>query len=65
MLTSEHLGPSMITRFLKNQSGATAIEYGLIVAVLSLAIMAGVATTSNSINNLFNTTAGKIDASYQ
>ena len=32
----------MIRRFLEDKSGATAIEYGLIVAVLSLAIVGGV-----------------------
>jgi pilus assembly protein Flp/PilA len=46
------------TRFLSNESGATAIEYGLIAAGISLAIIAavnGLGTTLNanftSINN--------------
>jgi pilus assembly protein Flp/PilA len=32
---------SLLRRFLRDERGATAIEYGLIVAVLSLAIVAG------------------------
>ena len=32
---------TFLRRFLRDQKGATAIEYGLIVAVLSLAIIAG------------------------
>lgn len=46
------------TRFLSNESGATAIEYGLIAAGIALAIIAvvnGLGTTLNdkftSINN--------------
>ena len=31
---------NLIARFLKNESGATAIEYGLIAAGISLAIIA-------------------------
>ncbi len=58
-------GCHMIKRFLSNNSGATAIEYGLIVAVLSLAIVAGVATTTNSVKSLFTGTATKLDASVE
>jgi pilus assembly protein Flp/PilA len=31
----------LVTRFLKNESGATAIEYGLIAALIAIAIIAG------------------------
>ena len=43
-----------IRRFLKSRSGATAIEYGLIVAVLSLAIVAGVSKAGNSLSDMFS-----------
>lgn len=33
---------NLIARFVKNESGATAIEYGLIAAGISLAIIAAV-----------------------
>ncbi|MBO6717597.1 MAG: Flp family type IVb pilin [Rhizobiaceae bacterium] len=48
----------MIRRFLSDRSGATASEYGLIVAVLSLAIVGGVASATNAISDMFNYTAG-------
>lgn len=48
----------MIRRFLEDRNGATAIEYGLIVGVLSLAIVGGVATATNAISDMFNYTAG-------
>jgi pilus assembly protein Flp/PilA len=51
----------MIKRFLKNKSGATVVEYGLIVAVLSLTIVAGVSTATNSVKGLFTDTASRFD----
>jgi pilus assembly protein Flp/PilA len=42
---------NLIARFVKNESGATAIEYGLIAAGISLAIIAvvnGLGTTLNT-----------------
>jgi pilus assembly protein Flp/PilA len=42
---------NLITRFVKDESGATAIEYGLIAAGISLAIIAvvnGLGTTLNA-----------------
>jgi pilus assembly protein Flp/PilA len=53
----------MLKRFLKDKSGATAVEYGLIIAVLSLAIVGGIASAGNSISNMFVNTSGKIDNS--
>ena len=32
---------SLVTRFVKDESGATAIEYGLIAGFVSIAIIAG------------------------
>ena len=43
----------MMRCFLKDESGATAIEYGLIVAVLSLAIVGGVGTAANSLKYMW------------
>ncbi len=43
---------NLIARFVKNESGATAIEYGLIAAGISLAIIAAV-------NGLGTTLSGK------
>ena len=47
-----------ITKFLKDESGATAIEYGLIAAGISVAIIA----TVQSLGGKLVTTFGKVDA---
>ncbi|MDE1990939.1 MAG: Flp family type IVb pilin [Rhizobiaceae bacterium] len=44
----------LFTRFLKDESGATAIEYGLIAALISVAIIAGATTLGNSLSTTFN-----------
>jgi pilus assembly protein Flp/PilA len=46
---------SNITAFLKNESGATAIEYGLIAAGISVAIIAVVNGLGTKLNTTFNT----------
>lgn len=43
----------LFARFVKDESGATAIEYGLIAALIALAIMVGADALGNSINNQF------------
>ena len=45
-----------VLRFLKNDSGATAIEYGLIAAGISVAIIAVV----NGLGSQLNTTFSKV-----
>jgi pilus assembly protein Flp/PilA len=42
-------------RFLKDESGATAIEYGLIAACISVAIIAVVQGIGTSLNTKFST----------
>ena len=44
---------NLITRFVKDQSGATAIEYGLIAAGISLAIIAVVNGLGSNLNTKF------------
>lgn len=44
----------LIRRFLAHKGGATAIEYGLIIAVLSLVIVAGVGQVGNAIGSMFS-----------
>ena len=43
----------MFRRFMQDDSGATAIEYGLIIAVLSLAIVTGVSRYATQLGFLF------------
>ena len=56
-LSQEIRTMSLITRFLRDDSGATAIEYGLIAAGISVAIIA----TVTSIGPKLATTFGKVD----
>jgi pilus assembly protein Flp/PilA len=44
---------NLIARFVKDESGATAIEYGLIAAGISLAIIAVVNGLGTNLNNRF------------
>jgi len=44
----------LIRAFLSNESGATAIEYGLIAAGIALAIIAAVNTLGTTMSNKFN-----------
>jgi pilus assembly protein Flp/PilA len=46
---------SKIVVFLKNESGATAIEYGLIAAGISIAIIAAVIELGTQLNDNFTT----------
>jgi pilus assembly protein Flp/PilA len=47
-----------ISRFAKDESGATAIEYGLIVALIAVVIIGAVTT----IGTKMDTTFGKVSA---
>lgn len=42
-----------IRKLLKSQSGATAIEYGLIAAFVALAIFIGAQLAGNGLNKMF------------
>jgi pilus assembly protein Flp/PilA len=46
-----------LTRFLNNEDGATAIEYGLIAAGISIAIITVVGTLGTNLNNTFTSVA--------
>lgn len=53
----------LLARFAKDESGATAIEYGLIAALIGLAIVIGAGALGNSINDQFNRISEKLDES--
>jgi pilus assembly protein Flp/PilA len=44
---------NLVSRFVKDESGATAIEYGLIAAGISVAIIAVVQGLGTSLKNTF------------
>ena len=47
-------------RFKKDESGATAIEYGLIAALISVALIAGASTLGNALNDTFSDHGAKV-----
>lgn len=47
--------------FLKNKSGATAIEYALIAGLIGVTIVAGAGTLGTSINGGLSTVGDKVD----
>ena len=49
---------NMFKRFLKDESGATAIEYGLIAALLAVAIIA----TLGAVGDQLDATFGKVQS---
>lgn len=48
----------LVSCFLKNESGATAIEYGLIAALISVALIGGATVIGSSVNNTFTNVGG-------
>jgi pilus assembly protein Flp/PilA len=53
---------NILKRIIKDESGATAIEYGLIVALVSMAAILAYQALGTSITNFFNGVAGTLDA---
>ena len=47
-------------KLLKCEAGATAIEYGLIVGAIGLAVAVGLSQFGEELSNNFNTAGGKI-----
>jgi pilus assembly protein Flp/PilA len=50
----------LVQRFLKDNSGATAIEYGLIAAGISVAIIAVVQGLGTNLNNTFTSVSNAL-----
>jgi pilus assembly protein Flp/PilA len=49
-----------VSRFTRDESAATAIEYGLIVALISVVIITAVTTVGTNLRAKFNTVASSI-----
>ena len=52
---------AIFARFMKDESGATAIEYGLIAALISVALITGATALGNALNNQFTKLSGKLN----
>ena len=51
----------IFARLLKDESGATAIEYGLIAALISVALITGATALGDSLNNQFQNLSSYLD----
>lgn len=52
---------NLFDRFVKDESGATAIEYGLIAALISVALITGATTLGNTLNAQFQSLSTKMN----
>ncbi|NVP56719.1 Flp family type IVb pilin [Mycoplana rhizolycopersici] len=51
----------IFARFLKDESGATAIEYGLIAALISVALIGGASALGGSLDTTFGNLSDALD----
>ena len=49
-----------IVRFMREEEGTTAVEYGLMIALISAALVAAVALLGTNLTARFNTVAGMV-----
>jgi pilus assembly protein Flp/PilA len=49
-----------MVKLLKNEDGATAIEYGLIAALIAVAAVTVMGTVGTNLSSTFQTVAGKL-----
>ena len=53
---------SLVSRFVKDESGATAVEYGLIATLIGVAIIAGATALGSKLDATFSYITGKLTA---
>jgi len=54
---------NQLMRFVNDEEGATAIEYGLLAALIAAVIVTAVTAVGTSLRGTFNTIAGNVAAS--
>lgn len=53
---------SLLKRFLRDESGATAVEYGILIAILSISLIGVFAATGDSISSILGRDEGGVAA---
>lgn len=53
---------SLVTRFVKDESGATAIEYGLIAGLVAIAIIGALTALGDKLDAAFDAVSGKLES---
>jgi pilus assembly protein Flp/PilA len=51
---------NIFLNFYRDESGATAIEYGLIAALIAVVIIGGVSAVGTSLSSTFTTVSGSL-----
>ena len=51
-----------VTRFMKNESGATAIEYGLIAALIAVVLVGALTVVGTRLNGTFTAVSNALPA---
>jgi pilus assembly protein Flp/PilA len=51
---------ALINKFFKDEDGATAIEYGLIAALIAVAIIAALNAVGSNLQSTFNTVSTEL-----
>ena len=52
---------TLFTRFASDESGATAIEYGMIAALIAVAIITALKTVGTNLTNKFSQISGNLN----
>ena len=60
IIESKSSKTSLFRRFIKDEKGATAVEYGLLVGLIAVVILATVTTLGTAISQKFDETQCKI-----
>ncbi|MEW6728580.1 MAG: Flp family type IVb pilin [Pseudomonadota bacterium] len=53
---------ALMNKFMRDESGATMVEYAILVALISVAAIVVIQVLGNKINNVFNNVQSKINA---
>ena len=57
---TETIMHKFVSRFIRDESGATAIEYGLIAALVAVVLITALTTLGTSLSTTFNGVAGNL-----
>jgi pilus assembly protein Flp/PilA len=60
LVQMRELKMTKISQFVRDESGATAIEYGLIAALIAVVIIGAVQLVGSNLSTTFNTVAGNV-----
>lgn len=52
--------PENVQRFLREDDGATAIEYSIVAAILAVAVVGSVGSIRDSLNGTFNSVGAEL-----